>query len=107
MGALVPVLRDAEAARGQGADAGLALGRKDCTGNTHADWTCRACGHFNLSTKRDCERCGKPNPNANESAVSRNSDPDSRVGSAGGHFDRPDPEDQSARREYNSDDEEY
>eukprot|EP00929_Paragymnodinium_shiwhaense_P082322 TRINITY_DN43344_c0_g1_i1.p1 TRINITY_DN43344_c0_g1~~TRINITY_DN43344_c0_g1_i1.p1 ORF type:complete len:188 (+),score=41.04 TRINITY_DN43344_c0_g1_i1:143-706(+) len=82
-------------------------GKKDCTGNTHADWTCRLCGQFNFSSKRDCEKCGKPNPAANSAALSRGGDPDARAGSGGGHFDRPDPEDNSARKEYNSDDEEY
>eukprot|EP00927_Polykrikos_kofoidii_P005632 TRINITY_DN12231_c0_g1_i1.p1 TRINITY_DN12231_c0_g1~~TRINITY_DN12231_c0_g1_i1.p1 ORF type:complete len:204 (-),score=39.46 TRINITY_DN12231_c0_g1_i1:65-676(-) len=79
-------------------------GKKDCGANTFADWTCRICGKFNLAAQRDCEKCGKPNPQAEPAALLQKDAEDGRTGRSAGHFDR-DPEEE--RNAWNSDDEEF
>ena len=38
-------------------------GKKDCGNNVNADWTCRACGKFNLAADRFCLSCALANGN--------------------------------------------
>lgn len=82
------------------------VGKKDLSENVHADWTCRACSQFNVADEKECKKCKAPCPPKTAAIAPKGAaEVDSRVGSSGGHFDRPDPKE--TRNEHNSDEEEF